>query len=69
MVKFYFLQVPFVGFGCMDNGLMILFEHEIEMTIGDHSQALETLNPKVLQVPLFNSALWDAQHLAILRRS
>jgi hypothetical protein len=28
-------QVPFVGFGCMDNGLMILFEHEIEMTIGD----------------------------------
>ena len=30
-----FAQVPFVGFGCMDNGLMILFEHEIEMTIGE----------------------------------
>ena len=29
-----FSQVPFVGFGCMDNGLMILFEHEIEITIG-----------------------------------
>ena len=39
-IVFYFLtqsfaQVPFVGFGCMDNGLMILFEHEIEMTIGE----------------------------------
>jgi hypothetical protein len=34
------LQVPFIGFGCMDNGLMILFEHEIEMTIGDKLHAL-----------------------------
>jgi hypothetical protein len=40
--EIYVLQVPFVGFGCMDNGLMILFEHEIEMTIGDklHAQNL-----------------------------
>ncbi len=47
-MKFSFLQVPFVGFGCMDNGLMILFEHEIEMTIGDHLQSLETSNLKIL---------------------
>lgn len=49
---------------------MILFEHEIEMTIGDAQDSLiSEFNPELPQAQHFNSALWDARLSAISPRS